>query len=540
MAVVAVTFNGTRVNQADANTNWGNFPSGGGAPAAEAQIAYQNGLAVNTKAVSNSLDGVDYDPGSGALDMTGATNPLWFVKIVVSDFTDLVSTFGISAGIGSSLADHYLYNLAGSTSKLLKYDQYPAQGGYILTAIDPNIAAWRQQTVGSPDLTIVDWFGGQCALVTGGAKSENFAVDAIDVGTGLILTAGDTGTDGKYTDFVAFDQNIVANRWGCCKGGGDAVTAWCLFVIGSATATEFTDNGSVVVFSDGYHSAGLVGVKADIQNASTIIVDNALLIGDGTVQTLAADDTRPDYTVSGTSGSFDFTGTMRNFRNVTFTSVCDITGGAIIECELLTQASANISNTTINTNAQTSIACLQDPTFGTTTDLHDVTFLQTGAGHAIEIDTAGTYTFTNLFGMNVAAGYGANTTDSAGLDITASTGTVTINISGGDTPTYKTAGATVNIVVGQTDFTFTVSPSITGYEWRIYEDSVTAGVIGTVEIDGEEVATVDNQTYTFTHSVDTDIVIQIIADGYEEALHYDTLTAADKSITINLEIEGNT
>jgi hypothetical protein len=161
---------------------------------------------------------------------------------------------------------------------------------------------------------------------------------------------------------------------------------------------------------------------------------------------------------------------------------------------------------------------------------------------------AGTYTWNNI-----AVGYdagspgngvqvtGGSITGNETIYLTATTGTFTINVADGATvPSVATAGAIVNVVSGQKTFSFTLSPSITGYEWRIYEDSATAGVIGTVLLDGEETATVDNQSYTYTYSADTDIVVQIIAEGYEESLHYDTLTNADKSVTINLTAEENT
>ena len=115
--------------------------------------------------------------------------------------------------------------------------------------------------------------------------------------------------------------------------------------------------------------------------------------------------------------------------------------GADIECELLVQNSCDILNTIIRTNALTSIACLQDPIFGTVSDLHDTEFIQVGVGHAIEISTAGTYNLKDI----LFTGYGIIGADDAALDITASTGTVTINVNGGDTPSYKTAGAIVVI-----------------------------------------------------------------------------------------------
>jgi hypothetical protein len=443
MAVFAVAFDGTRVFAMDTNTNIGHWVGSGGTPASEAQNAYQNGLAVNKKVTASVLTGIDLDPAPSVVDMTSATRRLWFIKVYVADFGDVNATFGVSAGVGSSNADYYKYNLAGSGAKLSVYDKYPSQGGYILTAIDPNIAAWRDGSgVGTPDLTNVDWYGAQCSMIVGSAKSENFAIDSIDVGTGLTMTAGDGASDpGSFPGFVEKDQDTTTVRWGCVKGSGKAVQAWCLLTIGSATATEFTDIDSTVTFRDGYHSAGLVGTLVDIQNASSIMIIGCTIIGEGTRNGVAANDTRPDFVVSGTSGTFDFFGDLRNHRNITFTSVCDVYD-ASLECELLTQASANIERCIITTLSLTSIACLQDPTFGTAVDLNNVDFIQGGAGHALEITTAGSYDLTNI----TFTDYGADTTDSAAIDVTETTGTVTLNIIGGDTPTYKTAGATVIIV----------------------------------------------------------------------------------------------
>jgi len=450
MATVAVAFNGTRLHDSDSNTGWGNYVVGGGAPASEGANAYQisTGASANTGAVGKKVNsttarqGVDYNGSS--VDYTAAANRLWYCKIYVADAFALNTTWGVEVSIGSAdTSNFHQYNIAGSGANKSVYSTYPAQGGYLITCIDPTIDAWAEvaDSGGATNQAAIIWYALGAQFAAGNAKSENVAMDAIDYGTGLTLTAGDgASADGKYTDFVVADQDDTDKRWGAAIGSGDNAILRGIMTIGSATATEFTDSTSIVTFPDGYHSAGLFGVKVDIQNASTVITDGALIISEGVITT---SDTRADYIVTGTSGSFTFTGQIRNFRNITYTSVCDI-DGANIECQLLTQASANISNTTIRTNSLTSIACLQGPTFGTTTDLHDCTFVQTGAGHAIEIATAGTYDFENLF----FSGYGADTTDSAAIDVTETTGTVTINVNGGDTPTYKTAGATVNIVAG--------------------------------------------------------------------------------------------
>jgi hypothetical protein len=289
----------------------------------------------------------------------------------------------------------------------------------------------------------VDYFGFEAAFQNGNSKSENLGLDAIDIGTGLLLVGGDgADPDGVYVDFVEQDQDIINNRWGVVvqpQGAGSPITCNGRLDIGSATATVFSDTGATVLYPDGYHGAGDVGVAVDLQNAATSFVDGSTHIGLGSSIT---EDTRPDYVFSGTSGTASLSGTLDNFRNVTLTSAVDV-DGATIGCTLLTQATAEIQNSVINTDSVSAVACLQDPTFGTTTGLHDCEFVQAGAGHAIELDTATTYDFTGL----LFTGYGADTTNDAAIFVSATSGTVTINVGGegGNTPTYRTAGATVVI-----------------------------------------------------------------------------------------------
>jgi len=446
MAVYTVSFDGTRFSVVDTYTNWSNFGGSGAGGAAESPIAYQNAIAANRKqsTTGGALGGIQYDPGAGAVDMTGATRRLFFCKVIISDSFDCNTSEGLRVSMGSANNAYNSYNLAGSTAKNDAYLKYPAQGGYILTAIDPTISFWTIATTGTIDTTAIDWFGVQGSWITGQAKAENIAMDAIDIGTGLYITGG-TGAD-PVADFVGYvekDQNVSTVRWGCVSGAGATVNAWCVLRAGGAT--EFYDTTSIVNFKDGYHSAGLTGVLHELDTASATFTMGATLIGEGKLYNAGAIDTRPDYTVTGTTMTalYNLTGTIRNFRNVVLNSKVHADGAAI-EAQLLTQATAHIENSTIKTNALTSIACLQDPTFGTTSGLHDTTFVQSGAGHAIEIDATGSYDFNNLF----FSGYGADASDAAAIDVT-TTAAVTINVNGGDTPTYKTAGTgNVTIVAG--------------------------------------------------------------------------------------------
>jgi len=462
MATVSVSFDGSRLNDSDSNTNWGNFVVGGGAPASEFPLAYQVTSGTTTGAVNKKItsstarQGVDYNHGTGQ-DMTAAATKLWFAKCYVSDSFDLNTTWGVELAIGSGdTANDHRYNVAGSGANLTAYSQYPAQGGYLITSIDPEITAWREAVNGTPNWASVVWFAVGAQFVNGTAKAENVALDSIDIGRGLVLTGGDGGdTDGTFLSFVTTDQDIKANRWGVVTGSGNNVRSHGMLAIGentsqTAVATGFTDTTSVVAFPDGYHSRGTVGVRINLGSASTAVTINSLLIGEGTRNGVDANDTRPDFLVVGTAGSLAIGAQMRNFRDVTLTSVvaCD---GADIECHLLTQASADIENCIIRTNALASTACLQDPTFGVSTDLNNTEFRQTGAGHAIELDTATTYNFQDITFTGYGGTPGTNSTPNSGATdaaiVNSSGGAVTINVNGaGNQPSVRnTAGSTTTV-----------------------------------------------------------------------------------------------
>ena len=163
----------------------------------------------------------------------------------------------------------------------------------------------------------------------------------------------------------------------------------------------------------------------------------------------------------------------------------------------------------------------------------DMRFENYSGKHAIEIDTPGTYTFDNVFFDQSGTADVENT----------SGGAVTINvINGGTEPTVtNTGGGSTTSVVNNKTFKFTVNPSVTGYEWRIYEVTAVGSLAGVNEVDGEESATADNQTYTYPSVASQAIAVQIIYNGgdYEEAIEYYTLTPTSQEVIINLERDNN-
>ncbi len=255
------------------------------------------------------------------------------------------------------------------------------------------------------------------------------------------------------------------------------------------------------------NSPGFFGLDISLENASTLIsIANGTFISRGT--TGGTVDTRAVVEFIGTTATVNADISGCNFQNLAdfiATSKVSLTA-CNIETAALTQGSADIEQCVIRTTSLTSIATLQDPTFGTTTDLNNTEFVQGGAGHAIELATATSYDFTEL----TFTGYGADTTDSAALDITASTGTVTINIDGGtSTPTYKTAGATVVI---NNNVTVTLTGMKDTTEVRVYAAGTRTELAG---IETVTAGTTDARTFAFSLSAGTSVDITIFAVGYE-------------------------
>jgi hypothetical protein len=447
MATVAVTAHNNRVEPADTTTNWSN-DGGGGGIATETDFTYQNAIAASRK-VGTTVLGRAYTHGSN-IDMTATDRTTYLAKIAATNPAVLLSRSSpaLHMKIGSDASNYHWYYLFGN-------DNYPPKGGFILIGIDPNVTGYQGAAdTGSPNDAQITYWSLRGDFSTG-SKAENVVIDAIDVGAGLNLVGGDgASTDGVFADFISADEGTAANRYGYVFTDGSIIFVNGRLAIGqnnsdTSVLTVFQDTGSVVVWQNGLYATGWARLRLDVATTSTDIdIIGATLIGDGEKDNgfgglyTTTEDTRPILEVTGTAGTCDLTScALRNFSDVVLTSVTTITG-CDITTESMTQSSAEIDSCTIRTTSVTSIATLQDPTFGTS-DLHDTEFVQAGAGHAVEIDTATTYTFTNM----TWTGYGADASDSAALDVTAASGTVTINVVGGTTPTYKTAGATVDLVI---------------------------------------------------------------------------------------------
>jgi len=435
--MATVTLNGLRINNADSATGYANLIGGGPSPAAEPQLRYQGAGAVNRKVTTtNSRTGVQYTNGTGR-DMTGAVYPLWLAKIKVADAGDLNQSWGVELRIGSSANNQYQYNISGTSANNNQYTSgYSSQGGlaegYLITALNPNIAQWREGTGGAPVLSSTLYYGIAAQFIVGGAKSENVALDAIDIGVGLNYT----GSTFTFQDGISTDQNIIANRWGfACANGSDFSFRGVHTVGAGGVATTGTDTSSVR-FPDGYHGTGNAGIATDLSNAATSLAYEGSYVGLGALYT--SDDTRPDFVVTGTAGALVFAGELINHNLVSLTSGTSVSN-ASLGFKSLVDNGATITSTTLSVDSASGVAGAVAPSLS---NFSDISWVQKGAGHAIEITATGTYTLD----ATSFVGFGANATSSAAVHNN-SGGLVTLNIvNGGGTPTILNgAGASTTL-----------------------------------------------------------------------------------------------
>jgi hypothetical protein len=461
MATVTVSFDGTRVNDAEAlGTLWQDL--GGGAAVLEGDFVYQGSNSVSEKVKTTEL-GVKYY-NSGTSHDYSTTAKIAILKMLVTTPGILSSTPSTSmiAEIGSGdRSAYYRYYIATNTT-------YPKAGGWLIIPIDPSIPGYRDATVNTPTLSAIDYYA-HAATMSSTSKAENVAMDAIDFvdsGKGLTLVGGDgASTDGVFQDFVDFDEGTQNNSYGLWTTKEGIFYTIGVATIGTATATVFTDSNKVVVFPDGRFDAGGCGIKFDLQNATTAItIDNCLFNSQGDTATT---DTRPDYTVTGTSGTLTATGcTFNVYRNATFTSACTFTncsflnGGVIDAGSGATLTGTSITNSTV---AADTSALKWNVNLDPNGELDNMSISKgTNAHHAIEFGTTSPLTMT-LTGIDFSGFNASNGQNDSTFHVLRTSGTVTINIIGGSgNVSYKTAGATVVIVQNPVALTLTVLDITTG------------------------------------------------------------------------------
>lgn len=528
MAVVSITAQNTRLDDAESDSQWGSI-GGGATGGLETDFFYQNANCFARKGAAGQRgiflsDDVDSDLSGGGVYETV------MVKFICTTpgLLDLLSVPGMRLEIGSgstptaSSINFHFYDVQGS-------DTYPIDKSWLVLPINPNIASHRTGTTGTPNLTLVDYFASRYDQ-TGVSQSPNQGMDAVDIGAGLTLVGGDgADPDGVWQDFSDADWGTVANRYGYVREVDGAPAVFLIFgqmVIGTSSATVFNDNNITLLFPDGLFAAGFSGIIVDLQNATTDVdFANSNFFGKGTA---AGEDTRPTLTITSTSGAFDTSNCVfDSFASMTLTSACAMVSGKITNSGLVSLVGATLDQVEVSgsTVGDNNAAVL-------TNDLGDITncdFIFSD-GHAIEIDTVGTYTLNG----NTFTGYGSDGTSDAAI-FNDSGGLVTINVTNGLSPTVRNGSGSSTVINNNVTVTFTGMKDLT--EVRVYDAGDGSEIAG---IENATAGSPDDRSFAWSDAA-SNVVDYVIHSVLYETIRVEgfTIPATDSTIPIQQRFDRN-
>lgn len=287
------------------------------------------------------------------------------------------------------------------------------------------------------------------------------------------------GASGSLADFRSFES---ANNEGVFITSNGIDFCYARLEIGSATATTFTDSGFTIAFPNQTLVAEtFMGVTVDLQNAGTAVTFTNALIQSSNV---AGATRRPDLLVTGTAGTLDFDSTnLLGLRLAQFTAGVLFDGGTL-DAVSLTQGGAEINNSVLRPRTASGVALCSDPTFGAS-GIHDSSVVQASLGHAFEIASPGAVSLVNLRYTGFGGATGSNPTPASGANDAVfynnSGGLVTLNVTGGDTPSVRNGAGATTVV--NASALVTLTGLVVNSEVRAYLGTDPATV---TEIDGVE------------------------------------------------------
>lgn len=463
MALSAVKFDGTRVNDAEAlGSVWVDF--GGGKTNQEPDIVYQGSFSVSEK-IGTTAGGVRYE---GSTDINLSTQ-VWLAKYAIGnpgalDPTPLVPIeIGITNAGGSPAKSFGLHN--GST--------FPPAGGFQIVPISGDATPQITAAGGGFSSTTIQEFTLR-AEFTASSKVENVVMDAIDVipvGSGLTITGGtSTDPDATLRDFLEHDEGTSLNRYGVVISKLGALVCNASLNIGGDSAgasaeVNYTDNNEVIVFNsspqlrsasgttaDGQTTLtdGVLGLNFNLHNSNTTIdLTNCFYqsnkepsfnsAGTALGDSVAA---KPSFNVRQTAGTFTATGCTFDTFNKVFSNV----SSTFTDCNFITgyevrQDSATITDCSFQSFLDSS-ALISSPTMiGSVTGC---TFSKTSgtAGHAINLGTVSDTRSCDINNLTFT-GYGTGTTGTISGLVTRDSAAVSVNVAASQT-------LTLNIINGST------------------------------------------------------------------------------------------
>jgi hypothetical protein len=428
------------VNLADSATGWAELSghTSGGAASAETDFYIQNTTCISqsTGTSTGTNAGMQYDYGSNITWSTGYCVFMWQI-FLAPNAIDTWANGGMRIGVGSTSGNIRYWKAMGKD-----FGRYP-YGGWQNTAIDPTYS--YDYTEGTPVAGNYRIFASWPNMTAAISKGSPHGVDAIRYGRGkLEVTAGDLANG--YATFAgmaskndANDATNGYNRWGLFQYQAGSYLWKGLMAIGSSsTAVDFRDANRNIVIEDTPRTYAAFN-RIEVRNASSRV-----------------DWTAIQFSALGTlaKGEFEVIDDADvNFASCTFTDMSTfvfkanstVSSCIFRRCGQVTVGGADITGCTFDQSTATSAVLAASPANAGAID--NTTFISDGTGYAITITgTAANITLNNVNFSGYATSDGTSGNEAIYVNI--ASGSMNITISGGTTPSIRTAGCTITIISG--------------------------------------------------------------------------------------------
>ena len=513
-----------------ATTNWTALGGGAAGLNAETDDYVQGGgtpSCLSKNAWTNAVKGMIYVPGGSWTIPTDGIIMAW-LKYMAPPSLATKANGGMAFLVGSSASNYARYYFGGSDDLIFQTFQP--------IVVDPNNAT-ADSTVGTPSGTEAA-VGVEANLPTtaGPTKGSPLLIDAIRYGRHtLSYTLGDATPNGPNTFALAqATANSLANRWGNIEFRQGSYLVQGFHSIGtSGTAVYFRDSNKVIfIRASGANNLTNDAVSTgytrfEILNASSDVEwDNI---------TFQALGTRARGVFVHTAGAFSaFFCQFVGVDTFTLLSSSVMTDCIFRGTNAITAPGSDLrrSSVLVPTVAADAAAVIWNVATNPSGLLDDMTFSKgSAAHHAIEFGASAPTTI-GLVGHSYSGFNAANEQNDSTLVFAdkGSDTTWTVNISGGDTPSYKRrrGGDTVNIVAS---VTVTLTGLVPGTEVRVYDTSDDSAVDG-VESSGT--------SFAFSYTTGENVYIRIFHVQYLPAdiLNY-TIPASNTSVPVQQTFDRN-
>jgi hypothetical protein len=382
---------------------------------------------------STGASGAPAIAGMGILAGAGQTitTPSAYYAWVFTGAGALIDTYangGIRLIVGNTSANYKSWYVLGK-------DTYPYVG-WSCIAVDPSLTS--DATVGSPTSTL-QYFGVNFNCLINISKGNPMGCDALRHGRVLTVTLGEAS---NYATFpgIAGTSDTVANRWGQFQeiSGGYQIQGKLLLGVTAGNLVDFRDENRNIVFAISKKVAATFNA-IEIQKATSRV-----------------DWTSCNFSALGTVSRGDFTVTDDADVNIIGCSFTDVGLFSFLPNSTITNSTFRRTDK-ITTGGATLTSCVFDKNRATTAVLASSpanaalvtgsTFTSDGTGYGMEITgTAANMTFTNNTWSGYAVSDGSTGNEAVFVNIVG--GSMNMTITGGTTPSIRTAGCVVTVISG--------------------------------------------------------------------------------------------